>query len=172
MNESELRTAIEKITAKKHGSSRINPFDILKTIHRKKFPASSLPLLEPLLQHDSYYKYAIDIVGNMKGASTEASNAVEAAWERSWVHGVPQACPEVFQALLKIGGNDNRLLIMIGKSLEVDNYASHRVCADTLMKIPGGRSILKNWCDTIAGKCDCHLHRKLTEKITRHLETE
>lgn len=101
----------------------------------------------------------------------EASDAVEAAWERSWEHGVPQACKEAFRALLKIGNNDERLLAMINKAMEVDNYGIHKECAETLMKIRDGGALLANWSETIPGKCDCDLHKKLAAKIAEHLAT-
>jgi hypothetical protein len=116
-------------------------------------------------------KYAIDIIGRMKGASGDASDAVEAAWVRSWEHGVPQACKEAFRALLRIGNNDERLLVMIAKAMKVDNYGIHKECAETLMKICGGNEILAKWHKTIPGKCDCHLHKKLAAKIAEHLAT-
>ena len=36
------------------------------------------------------------------------TEAIEAAWERSWEYDVPQACKEAFRALLRIGNNDQR----------------------------------------------------------------
>ena len=117
------------------------------------------------------YKNAIDMVGKMKGASGDASDAVESAWERSWLNGVPQACSEAFRTLLRIGGNDDRLLLMIAKAMEVDNYGIHKDCAETLMKIRGGKELLSSWSETIPGKCDCALHRKLAAKIAEHLAT-
>ncbi|HSG72049.1 MAG TPA: hypothetical protein VLA12_16645, partial [Planctomycetaceae bacterium] len=45
----------------------------------------------------------------------------------------------------------------------------HKECAETLMKIEGGACVLADWGNTIAGKCDCHLHRKLADKIAKHL---
>ena len=171
MNETELSQVIESILAKKQGSTRINRHDQLKLIQRKKFPATYLPIIEPLLHHKSFYKHAIDIVGNMKGAATDASDAVEAAWEKSWTHDVPQACNESFRALLKIGNNDQRLLGMIEKAMEIDNYQIHKCCAETLMKIDGGKEVLKAWHTTTPGKCDCNLHRKLTEKVDEHVRS-
>ena len=107
----------------------------------------------------------------MKGASLEASDAVEAAWERSWEHGVPQACVEAFRALIRIGGNDARLLAMIKRAMKVDNYGIHKECAETLMKIDGGKVLLANWGETVPGRCDCHLHKTLAEKVARHMES-
>ena len=106
----------------------------------------------------------------MKDASIEASDAIEAAWERTWLHGVPQACQDAFRALLRIGGNDERLLAMIHKAMAVDNYGIHKECAETLMKLDGGNAVLSGWSDTIAGQCDCHLHKKLATKVSQHLE--
>jgi hypothetical protein len=53
--------------------------------------------------------------------------------------------------------------------MQVDNYGIHKECAEALMKIEGGACVLADWGNTIAGKCDCHLHRKLDEKISKHL---
>lgn len=54
--------------------------------------------------------------------------------------------------------------------MQEDNYGIHKECADTLMKkIEGGACVLADWGNTITGKCDCHLHRKLSEKIAAHL---
>jgi len=39
------------------------------------------------------------------------------------------------------------------------------------MKISGGKSLLANWGETIPGKCDCHLHKKLAEKVAKHVRT-
>jgi hypothetical protein len=109
------------------------------------------------------------MVGKLKGASGDASEAVEAAWDRSWEHGVPQACKEAFRALLQIGENDDRLLAMVAKAMEVDNYGIHKECAEVLMKIRGGNEILAKWNETIPGKCDCNLHKNLAAKIADHL---
>lgn len=170
MDLAELRNLVDAIVQNKRLGER-TPHDLLESLHRKKLPATALPIISPLLDmaNNVTYKYAIDIVGKMKGASGEASDAVEAAWDRSWKHGVPQACQEAFRALLRIGDNDDRLLAMIAKAMEVDNYGIHKECAETLMKIDGGNAILANWSETIPGRCDCHLHKKLAEKVARHV---
>ena len=171
MDLGELQRIVDAIVEKKRLDG-LRPHELMASIHRKTFPPSVLPIVEPLLhvKDGAVYKYAIDMVGKMKGPSADASDAVEAAWERSWDHGVPQACKEAFRALLKIGDNDERLLAMISKALEVDNYGIHKECAETLMKIGGGRALLARWSETIPGKCDCDLHTKLAAKIAQHLE--
>jgi len=144
----------------------------MASIHQKRFPASCLSIVEPLLhiKDGSIYKYAIDIVGRMKGAGEEASAAIEAAWKRSWEHHVPQACIEAFRALLRIGDNDARLLVMVKRTMKVDNYGLHNECAKVLMQIEGGYDMLVNWKDTIPGQCECQLHRKLAAKIEAHIK--
>ena len=171
MDHSELQQIVDAIVGNKRWGD-LRPHQALEFIHRKKFPMEALPILEPLLQSKDMvtYKCAIDMVGNMKGAAAEASEAVEAAWKRSWSFDVPQACIEAFRALLKIGGNDDRLLRMINKAMQVDNYGIHKVCAETLMKISGGDQVLAQWNSSLAGKCDCHLHQKLAKKIDQHLD--
>lgn len=188
MTESELQEIVETICTRAKRCAEVltstgaimkhanDPeFDIrgpVASIHRKKFPASYLPIVEPLLHitEGATFKYAIDIVGKMKGAGEEASAAVEAAWERTWKFDVPQACEEAFRALLRIGNNDDRLLRMANKAVKVDNYGIHKECANVFMKIKGGRDVLLNWKDTVRGQCDCHLHRKLAAKILDHVK--
>ena len=166
----ELQNVVDAIVSRKR-LGKLRPHELITSIHRRSFPASALPILEPLLhvQDGVTYKYPIDIVGRMHGASMDASDAIEAAWDRSWQHGVPQACKEAFRALLKIGHNDDRLLAIVAKAMTVDNYGIHKECAETLMKIRGGEQILAKWHETIAGKCDCNLHQKLAAKIAAHL---
>jgi len=172
MNLIELQNIVDAIVAKKR-SGGLRPHELLASIHRKRLPAGSLPVIAPLLHAEDHAtcKCAIDMVGKMKGADSEASAAVEAAWERSWEHNTPQATEEAFRALLRIGGNDKRLLAMIARAMEVDNYGIHKECATTLMKIRGGNEILAKWDQTIPGKCECKLHRKLAAKIAAHLAT-
>ena len=172
MDLAELQNVVDAILANRRMGD-LGPYELLESIHRKRFSAEALPIIAPLLHitEGATYKYAIDMVGKLKGASHEASEAVEAAWERSWQHGVPQACIEAFRALLRIGDNDDRLLAMITRAMEVDNYGIHKECAETLMKISGSKAFLANWDDTIPGKCDCHLHKKLAEKVAKHLKT-
>jgi hypothetical protein len=171
MELTELQNVVDAIVEQKR-LGELRPHELLESIRRKSFPATALPIIEPLLHlNNPTYKYAIDMVGKMKGASGDASDAVEGAWERSWLHGVPQACKEAFRALLRIGDNDERLLLMIAKAMEVDNYGIHKDCAETLMKIRGGKALLSNWSETIPGKCDCDLHKKLATKIAEHLAT-
>lgn len=167
----ELQRIVDAIVQKKRLDG-LKPHQLMTSIYRKTFPASALPIVEPLLHVNdgATYKYAIDMVGKLKGASSDAADAVEAAWERSWEHGVPQACPEAFRALLRIGDNDERLLKMISRAMEIDNYGIHKECAETLMKIHGGEAILANWSETLPGKCECDLHTKLSAKIAQHLE--
>lgn len=170
MNLTELQEMVDAIVGNKlHGG--LKPHELLQSLHRKSLPASALPIIEPLLRikGGATYKYAIDIVGKMKGASDNAAGAVEAAWERSWEHGVPQACKEAFRALLRLGNNDERLLRMIAKAMAIDNYGIHKECAETLMKIRGGEDVLAKWSETTPGKCSCDLHTKLSAKITQHL---
>lgn len=168
----ELQDVVNAIVGQKRLGG-LRPHELLASIHRRTLPASALPIIEPLLhiKDGATYKYAIDIVGKMKGAASDASEAVEAAWERSWEFGVPQACKEAFRALLRIGNNDQRLLAMVAKAMEVDNYGIHKECAETLMKIDDGESQLAKWNETIPGKCDCDLHKKLAAKIAEHLAT-
>ncbi len=170
MRVEELHELVDAVTQKRR-LNRLRPHELVESIHRKRFPADYLPAIEPLLHvtDGATYKYAIDIVGKMKDASTEASDAIEAAWERSWEHGVPQACQEAFRALIRIGGNDERILAMASKALAVDNYGIHKECAEALMQIAGGNGVLSAWSDTIPGQCDCHLHQKLAKKISQHL---
>jgi hypothetical protein len=166
-----LENVVDAIAGRKR-LGKLGPFELLESIRRKSFPAATLPIIEPLLHMENpTYKYAIEMVGKMKGASADASDAVDAAWERSWQNGVPQACKEAFRALLRIGGNDERLLRMINKTMEIDNYGIHKECAETLMKIRGGKAFLANWSETIPGKCHCDLHKKLSAKIAEHLAT-
>ena len=170
MEASELQDVVTAIVEKRRHND-LRPYELVESIRRKRFPADYLPILEPLLhiKDDAVYKYAIDIVGKLKNASTTASEAIEAAWERSWEHDVPQASTEAFRALLRIGGNDERLLRLVTKAMTVDNYGIHNECAITLMQVEGGDAMLEHWSDTIAGQCDCHLHKKLADKIGRHL---
>ena len=167
----ELHELVEAVVQKKRLNG-LRPHELVASIHRKRLSAEFLPAIEPLLHvtDGATYKYAIDIVGKMKGASNDASEAVEAAWERMWFNGVPQACTEAFRALIRIGGNDQRLLAMIHKSMQIDNYGIHKECAETLMKIEGGDAVLAKWDDTIAGRCECQLHRKLAGKIEGYLQ--
>lgn len=171
MDLAELQNVVDVIIGKKR-TGELRPFELLESIHRRRFPADCLPILEPLLHitDGATYKYAIDVVGRLKGTSQEASDAIEAAWERSWQHGVPQACEQAFRALLRIGDNDERLLAMINRAMEIDNYGIHKECAETLMKINGGEALLGNWSETIPGKCDCHLHKKLAAKVAKHIK--
>lgn len=170
MDENELSEVVTRVVAKKHGSTRINPYDELKRIHRKKFPAAFLPHLNPLFEDSRFYCYAIDIAGNMREPDATVVAAIKEAWENSWEHGVPQASIETFRALLKIGSCERLLLQMIVRSLDVDNYSLHKCCAETLMKLDlVGLELLKSWSGTQAGKCDCRLHQGLTEKINRYL---
>jgi len=170
MKASELQEIVTAIIEKRRLNDR-RPHELVDAIRRKRFPADYFQILEPLLhiKDGVVYKYAMDIVGKLKNPSTAASDAIEAAWERSWEHDVPQACKEAFRALVRIGGNDERLLRMVKKALAVDNYGIHKECAMTLMMVAGGDEILKKWPDTIAGQCDCHLHKKLSKKIDCHL---
>ena len=172
MNLIELQQVVDAIVGRRR-LGNLGPYELLDSIHRRKLPADSLSIDEPLLHIDeaSTYKYAIDIVGKIKDASNEAADAVEAAWERSWKHGVPQACQEAFRAIFRIGGNEDRLLKMIERAMGVDNYGVHKECAEILMKMTGGALLLTNWGDTMAGKCDCVLHQKLAAKIRQHLKT-
>ena len=172
MDHVELQKVVDAIVGKKR-LGEVRPHELVASLHRKSLPANAFSIIEPLLhiKDGATYKYAIDMVGKMKGASVEASDAVEAAWERSWQHGVPQACKEAFRALLRIGNNDARLLAMIHKAMEVDNYGIHKECAETLMKLRGGEALLANWNQTIPGRCDCDLHKKLAAKIAQHLAT-
>jgi len=172
MDAEELQEIVAAIVEKRR-HNELRPHELVQSIHRRRFPADYLPVLEPLLHIDdgAVYKYAIEIVGKLKNADEAASDAIEAAWGRSWQHDVPQACAEAFRSLLRIGNNDERLLRMVGTAMAVDNYGIHKECAVTLMKISGGNAVLRKWSDTIAGKCDCHLHRKLAEKVDTHLRT-
>lgn len=170
MDLAELQEIVDAITENRRLGD-LKPHELLKSIHRKRFPADALPIIERLLHLDSTYKYAIEMIGKLKGASHEASDAVEAAWERSWEFGVPQACGETFRALVRIGENDDRLLAMINRAMEVDNYGVHGLCAEALMKINGGEELLRNWRETIAGQCECHLHKKLATKVAQHVES-
>ena len=170
MDSEELQKIVTAIVEnRRHNNAR--PFELLDSIHRRRFPADCFPVLEPLLHAKDGVtcKYAITIIGKLKQPPAEASTAIEAAWERSWEHGVPQACEEAFRALLRIGDNDERLLRMVDKAMNVDNYGIHKECAMTLMQVTGGDTILSRWSETDAGKCDCHLHKKLAKKITAHL---
>ena len=175
MNSIELQQVVDAIIGNRR-LGNLRPHELLESIHRKrKFPTGSFSIIEPLLHitDGATYKYAIDIIGKINnGTSNKASDAIEAAWERSWEHGVPQACNEAFCALIRIGDNENRLLVMIEKAMNIDNYGIHKECAEALMKITGGASLLANWGDTIAGKCDCHLHQKLTAKINQYLKSK
>ena len=166
----ELRELVTAVVQKRRHNG-LRSHELIDSIRRRRFPAEFLPVIEPLLHvpDAAVYKTAIDIVGKMKNASTDASDAIEAAWERSWKHDVPQAGTESFRALLRIGGNDDRLLSMIQKAMKVDNYGVHKECAEALMKISGGDSVLAGWSDTIAGQCECHLHQKLALKVSQHL---
>jgi len=168
MDLAELRRIVDAIIENKRLDG-LRPHELLASIHRKKLPANALPIVEPLLhiKEGATHKYAIDIIGKMKGASEQES---EAAWERSWEFDVPQACKEAFRALLRIGGNDERLLKMIDRAMQVDNYGIHKESAETLMKITGGNAVLARWSETLAGQCDCHLHKKLAAKIEDHLK--
>jgi hypothetical protein len=168
----ELQNVVDAIVEKKR-LDRLRPHELLTSIHRKSFPASALPIIEPLLhiKDGATYKYAIDMVGKMKGASRNAFDAIEAAWKRTWEHDVPQACKEAFRTLLRIGNNNERLLAMATRARVIANYGIHRKCAETLMKLCGGKDILAKWNETIPGKCDCDLHRKLASKITDHFAT-
>ncbi len=189
MNESDLQNVVETIVtrAKQRAEvftsataimehSQSDKFDIrgpILSIHRKVFPASYLPALAPLLciKDDAACKYAIDIIGRMKGASEDASIAITLAWENSWEHGIPQACVEAFRALIRIGNNDHRLLAMTARALQVDNYQVHKECANALVKIDSGDHVLASWSDTIPGKCNCHLHKKLATKIAAYVKS-
>ncbi len=171
INEGELQQIVDAIVNKRRLGD-LKPHELLDSLHRKKLPAEYFSIVEPLLhvKDGATYKYAIDIVGKMKGTSEAASDAVESAWRDSWLHGVPQACTEAFRALVRMGGNDERLISMIEESLLIDNYAIHKDCVDTLMKIEGGNAILKKWDQTLAGQCDCHQHQKLAAKVAQHLQ--
>ena len=109
MDPVELQKVVDAIVEYRR-LGELRPHELVASLHRKTLSADSLPIIEPLLyiHREAVYKYAIDIVGKMKHASAEASEAIEAAWERSWQHGVPQACKEAFRALLKIGNNETR----------------------------------------------------------------
>lgn len=172
MDLDELQNIVDAIVGHKCLGG-LRPHELLASIHRKSFPASALPIIEPLLHIKDCYtsKYAIDMIGKLKGASRDASTIIEAAWERSWEHDIPQACKEAFRGLLRIGNNDGRLLAMVAKAMEVDNYGIHKECAETLMKICGGKEVLAKWNETIPGKCDCYLHKTLAAKIAEHLAT-
>ncbi|MCC9602285.1 hypothetical protein LOC67_17155 [Stieleria sp. JC731] len=171
MEASELQAIVSAIVEKRRYKG-LRTHELVDSIHRKRFPAEYLPILEPLLdiKDGAVFKYAIDIVGRLKNPSQAASEAVESAWERSWQHGVPQACTEAFRALIRIGGEDQRLLRMVDKAMAVDNYDVHKQCAMTLMKVDGGNAVLEKWSETVAGQCGCHLHTKLAEKIVCHLQ--
>lgn len=146
------------------------PYQLMQSIYRKSFPADALPIVEPLLKMDRVTVIdAMQMIGKMKGDTRAASQAIEAAWDRTWEHGVPQTCEWAFPALLRLGENDKRLLKMIRRALKVDNYGIHKQCAEALMKIDGGDAVLEKWDRTIPGKCDCNLHTKLKEKIAKHL---
>jgi hypothetical protein len=170
ISESELREIVDAILHDR-ASSLGKPHELMDSLTRRRLQGEYFSIIEPLLgsKHRIVRKQAIDIVGKMKNAPDCAAAAVEEAWNESWEHDVPQACDEAFRALLRLGGNDARLLTMIDRAMKVDNYGIHKVCAETLMKIEGGDSVLANWSDTIGGKCECHLHRKLSEKIAKHL---
>lgn len=170
MNESELREIVDVIFHNR-ASTLGRPHELMESLKRKKLPGESFFIIEPLLRSKDRLvrKQAIDIAGKMKHAPDGAADSVEEAWNQTWEHGVPQACEEAFRALLRLGNNDARLLAMIDRAMQVDNYGIHKECADTLMKIEGGDRVLADWGNTIAGKCDCHLHRKLGEKIAKHL---
>ena len=173
MEATELQDIVSAIIANRRHNS-LRPHELVDAIHRRRFPGNYFPILAPLLEikNGVTYKYAIDIVGKLKNPPAAASDAIESAWESSWEHDVPQACSEAFRALIRIGGNDVRLLRMINKSMTVDNYDIHKECALALMKIEQGREILENWSDTTAGRCNCHLHKKLAKKICDHLKTD
>jgi hypothetical protein len=168
----ELQDVVDAIVGKKRLGG-LRPHELMASIHRKSLPAGAFPIIEPLLhiKDGATYKYAIDMVGKMKGVSSIASEAIEAAWERSWEHDVPQACKEAFRAMLRIGNNDERLLAMVTRAMEIENYGIHKECAETLMKLSGGKDILAKWNETIPGKCDCDLHTKLASKIAEYLAT-
>ena len=168
MTEEELRHIVAALIGVAP-SNRGSPRTLMRLIHRRRFPGAFFHILEPMLHNDLMYKCAIDILGNLKEPPECVSEAIEAAWDRSWTHGVPQACDCAFPALLKLGGNDERLLSMIEKSLVVDNYGIHKLCAETLMQIEGGAKLLSNWSQTVRGQCQCHLHRKLAERISTFL---
>ena len=170
MNQSELCQMVDVIIQDR-ASSLGMPHELMDSLVRKRLPGEYFSIIEPLLgsKHRVVRKQAIDIVGKMKDAPDRAAASVEEAWNGSWEHDVPQACDEAFRALVRLGGNEARLPTMIDRAMKVDNYGIHKACADTLMKIEGGDSVLANWSDTIPGKCECHLHRKLSEKIAKHL---
>ena len=168
VTQSELEEVVAALLRK--GSPRRGNFrSLIQSINRKKFPGEFFATLEPLLHDESSYKYAMSVIGNLRDPPSAASDAIEQAWDRSWSLGVPQSCESAFPALLKIGGNDSRLLAMIGKAMQSDNYAVHKTCAETLMKIAGGRQVLAEWDKTIRGQCDCHRHRKLAATISQFL---
>lgn len=166
MDPVELQKVVDA-TIEKRRHNELRPHELAASLHRKCFPANTMSIIEPLLhiRDGVTYKYAIAIVGKMKGASNET------AWERTWEYGVPQACNEAFRALLRIGNNDERLLAMINKAMAVDNYGIRRVCAETLMKVHGGKANLSKWDDTIPGRCGCDLHKKLAARVAAHLAT-
>lgn len=166
MTETELEEVVDALLGKV-SSRRGNHRSLMQSINRKKFPGAYFSILEPLLYNEYTYKYAMVVIANLRDPPAATSDAIEQAWDRSWSHGVPQSCESAFTALLKIGGNDSRLLAMIDKAMQSDNYAVHKVCAETLMKIDGGRRILVEWDKTICGQCECHLHRKLAAKIAQ-----
>jgi hypothetical protein len=166
MTELELQEVVDALLGKV-SSRRGNHRSLIQSINRKKFPGAYFSILEPLLYNEYAYKHAMDVIANLRDPPAATSDAIEQAWDRSWSQGVPQSCESAFPALLKIGGNDSRLLAMIEKAMQSDNYAVHKVCAENLMKIDGGRQILAEWDKTIRGQCDCHLHRKLAAKIAQ-----
>lgn len=167
----ELSEIVEAIVQNRR-IGQLKPYDLMQSIYRKKFPGEALSILEPLLhvKNQVTRKEAITMIGNLKQPPELAGKVIEEAWERSWEFDVPQACDEAFRALLKIGGNESRLLAMIDRAMEVDNYGIHKTCAEALMKLSTGRNLLTRWSETIAGQCDCHLHQKLKTKIAKHLE--
>jgi hypothetical protein len=81
MDADEIRQVVDAIVNRKR-LSELRPHDLVASLHRRSLPATFLPIIEPLLhiRSDATYKYAMDIVGKMKGASDEASDAVQAAW--------------------------------------------------------------------------------------------
>ncbi len=168
MTEDEVREVVSALLGKT-ASNRGSPKTLMRLLHGRRFPSTFFAVLEPLLYNAYTYKYAIDILGNMKDAPDCVSDAICAAWERSWERNVPQACDCAFPALQKLGGNDHRLLSMVERAIWVDNYGIHKLCVDTLLGIEGGNELLAKWLESEQARHQHHLYRKLTHRIKTHL---